>query len=200
MTLSLAGLFLAFSLDLASSGEGNSRKSRLKSLVVYHQSSQETRVFSEHEHARLWNYAHSSLKICSLWKVRRNFSKSCMRTWVSMVGRFCFQGQLRHLTQLWGLQGCIKASWTDNEPCWFRCTVYFWKALNSGYSIILILQSIFAIKLEFENMLMSMLTNKPARDQGCQMAKFDPFLFFSLDCAGLEVGVQSKRKGSNFAA
>ena len=36
--------------------------------------------------------------------------------------------------------------------------------------------------------------------QGCQMAKFDPFL--SLDCAGVEgVGVQSKeRKGSNFAA
>ena len=36
--------------------------------------------------------------------------------------------------------------------------------------------------------------------QGCQMAKFDPFL--SLDCARLEgVGAQSKeRKGSNFAA
>ena len=36
--------------------------------------------------------------------------------------------------------------------------------------------------------------------QGCQMAKFDPFL--SLDCAGVEgVGAQSKeRKGSNFAA
>ena len=35
--------------------------------------------------------------------------------------------------------------------------------------------------------------------QGCQMAKFDPFL--SLDCARVEgVGVQSKeRKGSNFA-
>ena len=34
--------------------------------------------------------------------------------------------------------------------------------------------------------------------QGCQMAKFDPFL--SLDCLGLE-GTQSKeRKGSNFAA
>ena len=36
--------------------------------------------------------------------------------------------------------------------------------------------------------------------QGCQMAKFDPFL--SLDCAREEgVGAQSKeRKGSNFAA
>ena len=36
--------------------------------------------------------------------------------------------------------------------------------------------------------------------QGCQMAKFDPFL--SLDCARVEgVGEQSKeRKGSNFAA
>ena len=36
-------------------------------------------------------------------------------------------------------------------------------------------------------------------EQGCQMAKFDPFL--SLDCAGTEgVGAQSKeRKGSNFA-
>ena len=36
--------------------------------------------------------------------------------------------------------------------------------------------------------------------QGCQMAKFDPFL--SLDCARVEgVGAQSKeRKGSNFAA
>ena len=36
--------------------------------------------------------------------------------------------------------------------------------------------------------------------QGCQMARFDPFL--SLDCARVEgVGVQSKeRKGSNFAA
>ena len=36
--------------------------------------------------------------------------------------------------------------------------------------------------------------------QGCQMAKFDPFL--SLDCAWVEgVGAQSKeRKGSNFAA
>ena len=36
--------------------------------------------------------------------------------------------------------------------------------------------------------------------QGCQMAKFDPFL--SLDCARLEgVGAQSKeRKGYNFAA
>ena len=36
--------------------------------------------------------------------------------------------------------------------------------------------------------------------QGCQMAKFDPFL--SLECAMVEgVGVQSKeRKGSNFAA
>ena len=35
--------------------------------------------------------------------------------------------------------------------------------------------------------------------QGCQMAKFDPFL--SLDCARVEgVGAQSKeRKGSNFA-
>ena len=39
-----------------------------------------------------------------------------------------------------------------------------------------------------------------ACDQGCQMAKFDPFL--SLDCARVEgVGAQSKeRKGSNFAA
>ena len=38
------------------------------------------------------------------------------------------------------------------------------------------------------------------RRQGCQMAKFDPFL--SLDCARVEgVGAQSKeRKGSNFAA
>ena len=38
------------------------------------------------------------------------------------------------------------------------------------------------------------------QEQGCQMAKFDPFL--SLDCAGVEgVGAQSKeRKGSNFAA
>ena len=38
------------------------------------------------------------------------------------------------------------------------------------------------------------------RNQGCQMAKFDPFL--SLDCARVEgVGAQSKeRKGSNFAA
>ena len=38
------------------------------------------------------------------------------------------------------------------------------------------------------------------RTQGCQMAKFDPFL--SLDCARVEgVGAQSKeRKGSNFAA
>ena len=37
-------------------------------------------------------------------------------------------------------------------------------------------------------------------EQGCQMAKFDPFL--SLDCARVEgVGAQSKeRKGSNFAA
>ena len=36
--------------------------------------------------------------------------------------------------------------------------------------------------------------------QGCQMAKFDPFL--SLVCARVEgVGAQSKeRKGSNFAA
>ena len=36
--------------------------------------------------------------------------------------------------------------------------------------------------------------------QGCQMAKFDPFL--SLDCARVEgVGAQSKEwKGSNFAA
>ena len=36
--------------------------------------------------------------------------------------------------------------------------------------------------------------------QGCQMAKFDPFL--SLDCARVEgVGAQFKeRKGSNFAA
>ena len=36
--------------------------------------------------------------------------------------------------------------------------------------------------------------------QGCQMAKFDPFL--SLECARVEgVGAQSKeRKGSNFAA
>ena len=36
--------------------------------------------------------------------------------------------------------------------------------------------------------------------EGCQMAKFDPFL--SLDCARVEgVGAQSKeRKGSNFAA
>ena len=39
-----------------------------------------------------------------------------------------------------------------------------------------------------------------AFSQGCQMAKFDPFL--SLDCARVEgVGAQSKeRKGSNFAA
>ena len=39
-----------------------------------------------------------------------------------------------------------------------------------------------------------------AGTQGCQMAKFDPFL--SLDCARVEgVGAQSKeRKGSNFAA
>ena len=39
-----------------------------------------------------------------------------------------------------------------------------------------------------------------AQNQGCQMAKFDPFL--SLDCARLQgVGAQSKeRKGSNFAA
>ena len=37
-------------------------------------------------------------------------------------------------------------------------------------------------------------------NQGCLMAKFDPFL--SLDCARVEgVGAQSKeRKGSNFAA
>ena len=37
-------------------------------------------------------------------------------------------------------------------------------------------------------------------NQGCQMAKFDPFL--SLDCARVEgVGAQSKEgKGSNFAA
>ena len=37
-------------------------------------------------------------------------------------------------------------------------------------------------------------------EQGCQMAKFDPFL--SLDCARVKgVGAQSKeRKGSNFAA
>ena len=45
-------------------------------------------------------------------------------------------------------------------------------------------------------------TTAPAADdaQGCQMAKFDPFL--SLDCARSEgVGAQSKeRKGSNFAA
>ena len=44
--------------------------------------------------------------------------------------------------------------------------------------------------------------SKVGRDiiQGCQMAKFDPFL--SLDCARVEgVGAQSKeRKGSNFAA
>ena len=40
--------------------------------------------------------------------------------------------------------------------------------------------------------------SKPS--QGCQMAKFDPFL--SLDCARVEgVGAQSKeRKGSNFTA
>ena len=39
-----------------------------------------------------------------------------------------------------------------------------------------------------------------SKHQGCQMAKFDPFL--SLDCARVEgVGAQSKeRKGSNFAA
>ena len=39
----------------------------------------------------------------------------------------------------------------------------------------------------------------PALAQGCQMAKFDPFL--SSDCARVEgVGTQSKeRKGSNFA-
>ena len=39
-----------------------------------------------------------------------------------------------------------------------------------------------------------------AFSQGCQMAKFDPFL--SLDCARVEgVGAQSKeRKGSKFAA
>ena len=38
-----------------------------------------------------------------------------------------------------------------------------------------------------------------AHRQGCQMAKFDPFL--SLDCTRVEgVGMQSKeRKGSNFA-
>ena len=38
------------------------------------------------------------------------------------------------------------------------------------------------------------------REQGCQMAKFDPFL--SLGCARVEgEGAQSKeRKGSNFAA
>ena len=40
----------------------------------------------------------------------------------------------------------------------------------------------------------------PEAGQGCQKAKFDPFLF--LDCARVEgVGTQSKeRKGSNFAA
>ena len=42
-------------------------------------------------------------------------------------------------------------------------------------------------------------TTTPGQRQGCQMAKFDPFL--SLDCARVEgMGVQSKeRKGSNFA-
>ena len=41
---------------------------------------------------------------------------------------------------------------------------------------------------------------KGCSGQGCQMAKFDPFL--SLDCTRVEVvGAQSKeRKGSNFAA
>ena len=43
-------------------------------------------------------------------------------------------------------------------------------------------------------------TQGEEREQGCQMAKFDPFL--SLDCARVEgVEAQSKeRKGSNFAA
>ena len=44
------------------------------------------------------------------------------------------------------------------------------------------------------------LEGGPPPPQGCQMAKFDPFL--SLDCARVEgTGAQSKeRKGSNFAA
>ena len=43
-------------------------------------------------------------------------------------------------------------------------------------------------------------TTRMSFEQGCQIAKFDPFL--SLDCARVEgVGAQSKeRKGSNFAA
>ena len=46
----------------------------------------------------------------------------------------------------------------------------------------------------------SLVWRRAAVNQGCQMAKFDPFL--SLDCAMVEgVGAQSKeRKGSNFAA
>ena len=47
-----------------------------------------------------------------------------------------------------------------------------------------------------------MFRSQTQTDQGCQMAKFDPFL--SLDCARARVegvGAQSKeRKGSNFAA
>ena len=51
--------------------------------------------------------------------------------------------------------------------------------------------------------LMSLFVRRPfppisqtERQQGCQMAKFDPFL--SLDCAWVE-GVGAQRNGSNFA-
>ena len=55
--------------------------------------------------------------------------------------------------------------------------------------------------LQFRNLHVDLLSRRHVSlCQGCQMAKFDPFL--SLDCARVEgVGTQSKeRKGSNFAA
>ena len=52
----------------------------------------------------------------------------------------------------------------------------------------------------FEAKQIATIAASLSQSQGCQMAKFDPYL--SLDCARVEgVGAQSKeRKGSNFAA
>ena len=64
-----------------------------------------------------------------------------------------------------------------------------------------------AVKLAFQihdcfALFITVLNVQVPCEQGCQMAKFDPFL--SLDCArveGVARGAQSKeRKGSNFAA
>ena len=68
-------------------------------------------------------------------------------------------------------------------------------------------KTLFSVKLpqevgasQFQKRALRIIRSDDVCFQGCQMAKFDPFL--SLDCARVEgVGAQSKeRKGSNFAA